>query len=192
MKVILISIKPRFVVKILKGEKTIEVRKGTALYKATQKLIDEYGFAEFYVYCTKDKKYASLVNRGGFITGMVVFKFRCYEVEEIKFTQTEWRGTKETPALQVLDKSCLSAGEIMTYLKDKNKGKDGIGCAIHISDLEIFDKPKELSEFYKIGYEQSLKDALKEPPYPLSPYSIQKKFALTKAPQRFAYIEVGE
>ena len=41
----------------------------------------------------------------------------------------------------ILGKSCLLAFELDDYLQGKT------GTAIHINDLEIFDKPKELSEF---------------------------------------------
>ena len=51
----MISIKPKWCAKIMNGEKTIEVRKNKALATAIQKLIDENGYAEIYVYCSKDR-----------------------------------------------------------------------------------------------------------------------------------------
>lgn len=52
----------------------------------------------------------------------------------------------ETKTLQEDDlckQSCLTADELDDYLKSEN------GYAIHIKNLRIFDKPKELNEFYK-------------------------------------------
>ena len=218
MKAILISDHAIWCALMMNGIKKTEVRKGTALYKATKKLIDEYGFAEFYVYCTKKEDIARIGRLGGdeFICerypltevqfksmnsgysakGKVIFKFRCYKAEEIKFhclTKTNTYGvqriettfTTQTLSFRELKESSrLTCDDLMKYLNDTD------GYAIHISDLEIFDRPKELSEFYKVGFYQALNDALKEPPYPISPYSIQKRFRLTKAPQSWCYVEV--
>ena len=57
MKALMISDHPKWCALMMNGDKTVEVRVGTALYKATQKLIDKYGYADFYVYCTKDEVY---------------------------------------------------------------------------------------------------------------------------------------
>ena len=56
MKAILISIKPKWLAKILNGEKNVEVGKGTTLYKAITKLIEQYGEATIYFYCTKGEQ----------------------------------------------------------------------------------------------------------------------------------------
>ena len=192
MKAIMISIKPQWCAKIMNGEKTIEVRKNKALASAIQKLIDKYRHADIYVYCSKDNKgylteycgketnehlYWSFdLGKANGLNGKVVFKFRCNNVEEVKFTENEWHGTKEMPALKVLDKSCLTYQEITNYL-------NGTGYAIHISNLEIFDKPKELSEFgcYKVvSHYDYNKDCLVEE---------KSLLPLTKAPQNFCYIE---
>lgn len=149
MKAIMISIKPKWCAKIMNGEKTIEVRKNKVLANAIQKLIDENGYADIYVYCSKDKsdketlkfmrgRYGCMKNYDPY--GKVIFKFRCYKVEEISWQmgvyQLEQQGFND-----FLDKCCLGFCEIKDYLNMEN------GYAIHISDLEIFDEPKELSEF---------------------------------------------
>ena len=45
MKAIMISGKPKWTAKIANGDKSTEVRTSKSLYKAIQKLIDEYGYA---------------------------------------------------------------------------------------------------------------------------------------------------
>ena len=159
MKAIMISIKPKWCAKIMNGEKTIEVRKNKALANAIQKLIDENGYADIYVYCTKDK---SLIytdgtdGKGDYVDykyydsykgdendiggGKVVFKFRCHEAREISW-QIGLHELEQQSFSNFLDKCCLSYFELNDYLNMEN------GYAIHISDLEIFDEPKELSEF---------------------------------------------
>lgn len=156
MKSLLIAIKPKWCAKIMNGEKTIEVRKNKALASAIQKLIDKNGYADIYVYCSKDKKhkleYCDINNGcwcandgGDYYNGKVVFKFRCYKVEEIELNKNhfvnEQYSTDELDYEELLEQSCLTYKELDDYLQCE------IGYAIHISDLEIFDKPKELSEF---------------------------------------------
>jgi len=105
MKAILMSIRPQHLVNILNGKKTIEIRK--TMPKCALPI-------DVYIYCTKDKKYANLINRGGFLTGMVVAKFTLEKI---------------SPVVMQKDYKC------------------GRGYAWHISNLVIFDKPKELGEF---------------------------------------------
>ena len=159
-KSILLSIRPEWVAKILNGEKTIEVRKRFPK--------DYVGWV--YIYCTKDKKYANLINRGGFLTGMVVARFWCDNVEEI--TTEKWSPSKEQDLLKV---SCLTENQLFDYC-NLESGKPFY--AIHISKLEIFDKPRELSEF------KFWKDK--------SEYGCWYENKLTKAPQNYLYIEGEE
>lgn len=198
MKSILISIKPKWVAKILNGEKTIEVRKGTALYKATQKLIDEYGYAEFFVYCTKDgelfydpitKKWLSLKSRNikkvhRLSNGAVKFKFRCYKVEHFereylsRYIDDYYYDSGEPLNKKFYKQTCLTEDELFNYIGGKG------GCAIHISDLEIFDKPKELSEF------KSYKKNIVNTKINGMVFETELDNSLTKAPQSFCYVEV--
>lgn len=225
MKAVLISVHAKWCALMMNGKKTVEVRKGTALYKAIQKLIDEYGYADIYVYCTKGKPYLGKkeIGRNFYnepiytydldygetfkgsgnkkfyssvgvysINGKVIFKFRCYKVEEIKLPYTkfgtnEWVGCEnerkwQTPTMnedKLLDLSCLQELELYGYLKGKTS------TAIHISDLEIFDKPKELSEFGK--REKIIECYNAETNYHTVKY---RKCKLTKTPQSWCYIEV--
>lgn len=129
MKAIMISIRPKWVVKILNGEKTLEIRK---TFPKCDLPIDVY------VYCTKNKKYANLINRGGFLTGMVVAKFTLNKVEEIKFDDK-----------QVQERACLTEDELFDYLFINKPYQEDMhkGYAWHIDDLFVFNQPKALSEF---------------------------------------------
>lgn len=200
IKAIMISDKPRYCAKIMNGEKTIEVRRNKALASAIQKLIGENGYADIYVYCTKEltrlygeqspfienhlNYFADDFSEGfdsnntGFLNGKVIFKFRCYKVEEIKYDEKSLACYTECMNYIKLQlRSCLDLEEIHLYLKGKKS------YAIHISDLEIFDKPKELCEFEST--KQRLVDVGQIQP-------ILQNIRLTKAPQNFCYIEVED
>lgn len=196
MKSLLISIKPKWCAKIMNGNKTIEVRKNKALATAIQKLIDENGYADIYVYCSKDDDLGRIsdfpknkyfvdcvetpeefkrMDSGYNGKGKVVFKFRCYKVEEHKdfgmFPYSKLRYDKTI---------CLDQEEIEDYGFIEGKGYVPL-YAIHISDLEIFDKPKELREFKRCTEKICIFSECHKYMHCLKP--------LTKAPQNFCYLE---
>ena len=175
MKSILIAIKPKWCAKIMNDEKTIEIRK--TMPKCDLPI-------DVYIYCTKDEKYANLINRGGFLTGMVVAKFTLNKVEEIK--------TCERHNPELLKQSCLNANEFYDYLtKGKNFLGQVLGYAWHIDNLEIFDEPKELSEFkHWVFYKECSKCPYGkcDNDYGLCSQCCEIK-PLAKAPQNYCYIE---
>lgn len=164
MKSILMSIRPKWVEKIINGEKTIEVRK-TAPKETPFKV---------YIYATKPKKYYKCgavitsdellwlangkVEMGdGFkfwadgdeyqcLNGRVIGEFICDKIYELfpfaMGTGIELLDELVSPEM-FCKESCLTEQEICDYIGDK----DGYGW--HISDLKIYNKPKELSEFFK-------------------------------------------
>ena len=140
-KAILISINPKWVAGILNGEKTIEIRK---------KFPKDY-VGWVYIYCTKGG--AGLYHQRFWANGKVVARFWCDKVEEIKY-HFGYYDMGEWAESYILENSCLSAEELDNYLQaskeyDEKKISRVYGYAIHITNLEIFDKPKELSEFFK-------------------------------------------
>ena len=128
MKSILISIKPEWVVKILNGEKTIEIRK--TMPKCELPI-------DVYIYCTKDKTYAYFLN-GNQINSKIVAKFTLNKVEEVKFDNA-----------QMQKQSCLTEEELFDYLFVNSPYCETMrkGYAWHIDDLEVFDIPKEIKSF---------------------------------------------
>lgn len=171
MKAILISIKPKYVADILNGRQTIEIRK--TMPKCDLPI-------DVYIYCTKETNYKDeFYLNFQKANGKVVAKFTLKKVEEIrpkvKLGLLNTYNTYETETLVInplLDKCCLSYEELDLYLKWK------IGYAWHISNLEIFDRPKELSEF-------SIKV------FPNRKDNLMTRY-LTKAPQSWCYIESEE
>lgn len=197
MKSILLSIRPEWVAKILNGEKTIEVRK--------QFPKDYIGWV--YIYCTKDSKtklssnsfrYYVVDNKDyknylGNWNGKVLARFWCDKVEEIRIENGCFYNTDTNLEYAILEKSCLSLEEIGDYLGVYEYQEEiiKVGYAIHISKLEIFDKPKELSEFYKANdqmeYIKSLWDN-----GGLPDKDDYDDVILTKAPRNCCYIEGEE
>ena len=128
MKSVLIAIRPQGVEKIASGQKTIEVRK-TAPKEVPFKA---------YIYCTKEKKQDDIIWAGifgdrGKWNGRVIGEFICNNASELDYVYY-WNNGYEF-------ETCLTYRQVADY----GKGKTLYGW--HISDLKIYDKPKELSEF---------------------------------------------
>ena len=171
MKSVLISIKPRWVAKILNGEKTIEIRKTCpAIFKHLHPY--EGASLDVYIYCTKS-------NYLGFISkkhaGKVVAKFTLNKVEMITYDSIY----KLFKLNDVLQNSCLNEKELFDYLKGE------VGYAWHISNLEHFNEPKELSEcdFY-------VREPKADVPIGKWQHGLLAMKPLTKAPQSWCYVEV--
>ena len=186
MKTILISIKPKYVADIINGKKTIEIRK--SMPKCDLPI-------DVYIYCTKEKDknlYMSMFHgnyqvaknvdhKHHIINGKVVAKFTLNKVEEIR-------------PLTNLNGACISYVDMKKYLNNRR------GYAWHIDNLVIFDKPKELSEFYHSFHHNkherrfannnveidSQYKALRQP----IRGGYEYVYPLTKAPQSWCYVEV--
>ena len=149
MKSVLISIRPEWCEKIVNGKVTIEVRKSAP---------KEFPF-KAYIYCTKAKskwRYSDYV--GAYVNSKdeivyaqqhIIGEFVCdYIYEWEKKDRLELIGICPTVRASYmifvddLEKTCLTYDELDEY----GKGKTLYGW--HISDLKIYDKPKELSKFY--------------------------------------------
>ncbi len=208
MKQILMSIRPEYLVKILNGEKTIEIRKTVPigfvgwvnLYctLANPYLVytDEYiggryveprwtflsGYSKEQAY----KIFGTWDGDDGIANGLVVARFW---FEEHKLT-CGWRLRGNTGRLakrtkgeeEMPNKSCLSIDEIVRYAGGENNGVYGIT----IKNLEIFDTPKELNEF-KRWIRKTIYSGMDCPPY-----VDDVLVPVTKAPQSWMYVEVVE
>lgn len=144
MKSVLISIQPKWVEKIIKGEKTIEVRK-TAPKEVPFKC---------YIYMTQGT-YKDLCLYSEYIYQnrmKVIGEFICDEIEELHEWELSPQGKFadfERERLEnFLTAACLSEEEVVRYRENLPYCKPLYGW--HISDLKIYDKPKELSEFRPI------------------------------------------
>ena len=150
MRAVLMSIQPKWCEKIFSGGKTIEVRKTAPKLETPFKV---------YVYCTNGRfditdiydlttESVRVVSEG---RGKVVGEFVCDKVKKYaSYKIYDLLVPQEIDICKVWDKEMTG----LTYneLCDYGKGKPLYGW--HISDLKIYDKPKELGEFSRYGYQR--------------------------------------
>lgn len=202
-KAVLISIRPKWVQKIANGEKTIEVR------KTKPKLDTPF---KCYIYCTRDKHLAFMQNQtgtnlitcmdvdaaipvGGAIgNGKVIGEFTCEWLQSFDSAYSEWAYAvapsgsvmpmHETKALELCQKDgCLSDNDVLSYFGDE----DWKAYFWHISDLRIYDAPRELSEFER-PYECNECDAK----WASECNACHEEGKIKRAPQSWCYVEAME
>lgn len=169
MKAVLISIRPKWCELIASGKKTIEVRKTRPkletpfkcyIYCTKPKMITKYVFKpEDYPEYMRPKKtvfckvpdasspFCSEVNGNGKVIG----EFVCDRITDIKPFGFDDVGKFEK-------QTCLTSADIVKYLN----GFYGYGW--HISDLKIYDKPKEVGVFHHCGENYHFDPVVIKPP----------------------------
>lgn len=148
---IIIPFSPEWACKILNRKKTIEVRKGLALYNALKKAKERGEDVEFRMYVTQAKPHLktnqshstfyltedSLSNLNGKVVARFKAKAEVIDVDDMGILYEGDGMSCET----LLSKSCLTFKQLDDYLLG------GKGTALYIRDLEIFDKPKTLADY---------------------------------------------
>ena len=190
MKAILISIRPQWVEKIASGEKTIEVRKTAPKCEVPFKA---------YIYCTKGKdeyEWLYRVDNNGYDKaqswhGKVIGEFVCNELIQYNYDRyfQEYFVAGYIGAYMPLQEMCLTQKGLFDY----GRGKTLYGW--HISDLKIYDKPKELSEFYRIcknPCKPSNGGILCVTTKSLKMNGCDGKIPLTRPPQSYMFVEEVE
>lgn len=156
MKAVMKSVSPRICEKVANGDCTILVSKTAPKCEVPFK---------GYIYCTSAKPYlykeanppfelffdGELYKGKGYddrlFSGKVIGEFVCDKV--IKTCGWRLRGNTQQCAKRTTDEeafpelACLTIDEIVKYAGSENREV----CGWRISDLKIYDKPKELSEF---------------------------------------------
>lgn len=170
-KAVLISIRPKWCEKIVSGEKAIEVRKTRPKLETPFKC---------YIYCTLPKyphedfiatDYPNPQFYGG---GKVIGEFTCDQIYKLE-TQSPGGSYsvvgEDKPAInRVARESCLGLADMHRYLQSKT------GYGWHISNLKIYDTPKELSEL----------TGLRDTRFGAAPYEIKCP------PRSWCYVEDAE
>lgn len=141
-KAVMLSIRPKWVEKIANGGKTIEVR------KTKPKLDTPF---KCYIYCTLQGcneffrvdlgRDVAKWNRGKWADrkGKVIGEFTCDRIFSINVFDN---GSIQNWLFEHMERSCLTYEELADYI---GNGKTGYGW--HISDLLIYDQPRELTAF---------------------------------------------
>lgn len=220
MECVLISIKPKWCELTANGEKTIEVRKTKPklntpfkcyIYctKPSKKYQTVAGSMvlnddELFKLPNGEIKYGNSIeliaydnySKDNFLNGKIIGEFICDKITSFSFdtyyhTLTHRHGGYNVSLgafseQELYSKSCLSFADIYEYIGER------YGYAWHISNLKIYDEPKELSEFYKKDFKKALLyweylfsiDCVDDEPEPK-----EEDYILTKAPQSWCYVE---
>ena len=176
MKSIITSVSPYLCEKIASDDCKILVKKSTP---------KEVPF-KAYIYCCKAKSQGRYSNYEGayenskgeivYAQQHIIGEFICDKVYNIDYLPKECEGNPSQFSEFICNNSCLSFEQIMEY----KKGKTIYGW--HITDLKLYDKPKELNEFcchdntYDNAFGWAFEDRAKSAP-------------LTRPPQSWQYVE---
>lgn len=169
-KAVLISIRPKWCEKIANGEKTIEVR------KSRPKLHTPF---KCYIYCTQSGVALGAWGKHGKVIG----EFTCNRIDRLA-PANEPYGIYDIDDDYVLQ-TCLENGALWDY----GHGTPLFGW--HISDLKIYDTPKELTEFHAWGKCKSCSKSGYESTACIYDKNCMVPVAITKAPQSWRYVEEG-
>ena len=188
MKSVLISIQPKWCHRIIDGEKKIEVR------KTKPKLATPF---KVYIYCSagsydwrKDIWATAYFPPSGECTNMsqmVIGEFVCDCITPLYNVCTdEWRllrGGLHEIEKQLVGMACLTEEELREYANGKY-------CyAWHISDLKIYDKPRELKKLCVWKKCNSCKISGYESTACRYDEDCKVPVVITRPPQSWCYVE---
>ena len=200
MKSVLISIQPKWCELIASGKKTVEVRKTKPKLKTPFKV---------YIYCTYgqglienndicypnmllEQKVSKNAIWGNCCNGKVIGEFVCDKIFEIEYQCGSYRckGLTVLENDRVASASKLSLCDMRSYLSCNN------GYGWHISNLKIYDEPRELSEFYRECEKPECDDCpylhFENTPNSYEGWCIyDEKIPITRPPQSWCYVEKG-
>ena len=218
-KAVLISIRPEWCDLIVRGKKTIEVRKTRPKLETPFKA---------YIYCTKAPQHLITIFKDGeeiedgeihhgkpvFVkcdkylpdsirdkTQMVIGEFTCDDIDGITPLTSSIPGDLEERILG----SCLTAQQVETYAGWKGWMRLA-DChdayCWHISDLKIYDQPKPLSSFSRYDFRgmngtdvcgnEACEHYQPSGSYMLPPTCAINGCYLSKPPQSWCYIATAE
>ena len=203
---VMLSVQPRWCVQILDGTKTSEVRKNAPRIKGPFKvyLYCTMGGLPKFVYNELLKKESIYVKHPELINGKVVGEFICD-----KITKLDRRGSGHNfdycylplnvlgnddvePEIAAVKNSCVSKEELHAYA-----GENESLYVWNISNLVVYDEPKELSEFKTLpcNKPESACENCKHLEVINTPNSYEVNcyredgVCLTKAPQSWCYVQ---
>ena len=159
MKSVMLSIQPKWCELIARGEKTIEVRKSRPKIETPFKC---------YIYMSQGRfkdlgTYSEWIYQNRM---RVIGEFVCDKVYSIKNRGSSFVVANEEQSVtnKIARQSCLDYYDMVSYLGNK----DGYG--LHITALKIYDKPKELGNFF-------------------TPMEKRPSYMIERPPQSWQYVE---
>lgn len=192
-KAVMISIRPKWCEKICSGEKTNEVRKTRPKLETPFKC---------YIYCTSGRPDLNIpisperlmqdyLDTGSMKSlncplgnGKVIGEFVCDRIYELETRSPGGsyyvKGEDQPTTNDVARQSCLSLRDMHDYLHAQK------GYGWHISNLKVYDEPKELGEFKGLCKVES--DCCACPYYNYSKMDCDGR-TIKRPPQSWCYVE---
>lgn len=180
-KAVLLSVQPRWCERMAYGEKTDEIRKDRPKLETPFKcyIYETLGLWNFPI--LRHLGLAELIHKLMVGKGKAIGEFVCDSIRPVTADNSK----------EIERTSCVSMMEMWKYARPRSIYDLK---AWHISQLMIYDKPKDLSEFYKEGtlscadFEYKLYDGSGDPGR--SSYaSYLCTRAVRRAPQSWCYVE---
>lgn len=188
MKAVLLSIRPEWCNLIIRGQKTLEVRRTRPKLETPFKC---------YVYCTKSKSkigWLIIVPGKGWqrLDGNIIGEFTCDKIDKLVHVGTMMDINILTldgwykPADALLQAACLTEETAKKYMHGRN------GYGWHISGLKIYDNPVRLEDFWAIQPCTHRGDC-----YTCRRWDAEKlicrgeAFGIERPPQSWCYVEDG-
>ena len=172
MKAVLISIQPKWCELIASGKKTVEVRKTKPKLEMPFKV---------YIYETQGRTETPWIDEEGHVIfkgrGEIIGEFVCDRISEYECSSEGFGELATTCG------TCLTYDEIINYCN----GNSLYGWCI--SDLVIYDEPKELREFYSLCEKGNCHLCDWEREY--DSCGCNRKKPITRPPQSWCYVEGG-
>ena len=210
-KAVMLSIRPKWVEKIASGEKTIEVRKTRPKLETpfkcyiycTQASVRYQTICgchvlnsdELYRHPEQGIKHGDSIElmlcenyaKDNFLNGKVIGEFICDRIYELETKAPggsyNVKGEAQPTTNDVARQSCLTLKGMHEYLQSK------VGYGWHISNLKIYDTPKELTEFHTWKKCKSCSKSGYESTACIYDENCMVPVAITKAPQSWCYVE---
>lgn len=201
-RAVMLSIRPKWVEKIANGEKTIEVRKTRPKLETPFKC---------YIYCTiggrdlnipisQERLMRDYLETGSMKSlncplgnGKVIGEFTCDRIYKIDKDSTDFlfKAGGLSVYKQAAEEKC---GLCVAMTDDELQGYLGHcqGYGWHISNLKIYDTPKELIEFHTWKKCKSCSKSGYESTACIYDENCMVPVAITKAPQSWCYVEAME
>lgn len=134
-KVVILSLQPKWCELVASGRKTVEVRKSKPKLELPFKV---------FIYQTKQSWVYNVYNEIADWQRKIIGEFVCDEIYNIGYSPYN-HGEFISDTDNLYEKSCLDIEKMFDYLSK------GYGYGWHISNLKIYDEPKELGEFKKVN-----------------------------------------
>ena len=205
-KAVMISIRPKWCEKICSGEKTIEVRKTRPKLETpfkcyiycTQASVRYQTICgchvlnsdELYRHPEQGIKHGDSIElmlcenytKDNFLNGKVIGEFICDRIYELETKAPGGsyyvKGEGQPTTNDVARQSCLTLKDLHEYLQSK------VGYGWHISNLKIYDTPKELSKF-SLPFENCIDKVCDE----FGCASCENGGHIKRPPQSWCYVE---